>query len=89
MISDGCVITARAMATRWRWPGDEVNLFTVAESSEPVTCAEGLRVLPERTWDWFGEVDVLVYPGGRGVMSQLGDDRIRARLRRLAEKGRS
>jgi hypothetical protein len=22
------------------WPGDEVNLFTVAESSEPVTCAK-------------------------------------------------
>jgi DJ-1/PfpI family len=33
------------------WPGDEVTVFTVAESSEPVTCATGLRVLPERTWD--------------------------------------
>jgi transcriptional regulator GlxA family with amidase domain len=69
------------------WPGDDVADFTVAESSEPVTCAKGLRVLPERTWDWVGDVDVLVYPGGRGVMSQLGDERIRARLRRLAERG--
>jgi transcriptional regulator GlxA family with amidase domain len=69
------------------WPGDEVNVFTVAESREPITCAKGLRVLSERTWDWVGDVDVLVYPGGRGVMSQLGDERIRARLRRLAERG--
>jgi transcriptional regulator GlxA family with amidase domain len=69
------------------WPGDEVAVFTVAESSEAITCAKGLRVLPERTWQSVDDVDVLVYPGGRGVMSQLGDERIRARLRRLAERG--
>jgi DJ-1/PfpI family len=69
------------------WTGDEVAVFTVAESNEPLTCAKGLRVLPERTWQSVDDVDVLVYPGGRGVMSQLGDERIRARLRRLAEKG--
>jgi transcriptional regulator GlxA family with amidase domain len=69
------------------WTGDEVAVFTVAESNEPLTCAKGLRVLPERTWQSVDDVDVLVYPGGRGVMSQLGDERIHARLRRLAEKG--
>jgi len=69
------------------WPGDEVSVFTVAESSEPVTCAKSLRVLPERTWERLDDVDVLVYPGGRGVMSQLGDERIRTRLRRRAERG--
>jgi transcriptional regulator GlxA family with amidase domain len=69
------------------WTGDEVAVFTVAESNEPLTCAKGLRVLPERTWQSVDDVDVLVYPGGRGVMSQLGDERVRARLRRLAEEG--
>jgi transcriptional regulator GlxA family with amidase domain len=69
------------------WPGDEVSVFTVAETSEAVTCAKGLRVLPERTWESVGEAAVLVYPGGRGVMSQLGDERIRERLRRLAAAG--
>jgi transcriptional regulator GlxA family with amidase domain len=71
------------------WPGEEVSVFTVADSSEPVTCAKGFRVLPERTWQSVDAVDVLVYPGGRGVMSQLGDERIGARLRRLAERGTS
>jgi putative intracellular protease/amidase len=69
------------------WPADDVELFTVAESRQPVSCGKGLRVLAERTWDELGAVDVLVYPGGRGVMRQLGDDRIRARLREVASSG--
>jgi transcriptional regulator GlxA family with amidase domain len=69
------------------WPGDEVTVFTVAESSTPVTCAKGLRVLAERTWQSIDSVDAFVYPGGRGVTGQLADERLRARLRRLAERG--
>jgi len=69
------------------WPGDEVTVSTVADTSEPVMCAKGLRVLPERTWDWASDIDVLVYPGGRGVMAQLGDEQVRQRLRRLAAAG--
>jgi transcriptional regulator GlxA family with amidase domain len=69
------------------WPADDVELFTVADSIEPVTCAKGLRVLADRSWDELGAVDVLVYPGGRGVMTQFGDERIRARLCDLARSG--
>jgi transcriptional regulator GlxA family with amidase domain len=69
------------------WPADEVELFTVAESSDPVRCAKGLRVLPDRTWPSLGAIDVLVYPGGRGVLAQLGDARVRQRLRDLAVSG--
>jgi transcriptional regulator GlxA family with amidase domain len=69
------------------WPADDVELVTVADSLEPVTCAKGLRVLADRSWDELGAVDVLVYPGGRGVMTQLGDERTRARLRDLARSG--
>jgi transcriptional regulator GlxA family with amidase domain len=69
------------------WPEDGVEVFTVAETSQPVTCAKGLRVLPDRTWDEAGSVDVLVFPGGIGTRPQLGDERIRARLRDLAAGG--
>jgi len=69
------------------WPDDRVEVFTVADSLDPVVCAKGLRVLPDRTWDELGEVDVLVYPGGRGVRPQLGDEAIRTRLRELAARG--
>jgi transcriptional regulator GlxA family with amidase domain len=46
-----------------------------------------LRVVPETSWDDLGDVDVLVYPGGRGTRSQLGEETIRTRLRGLKESG--
>src|SRR5205823_11762084 len=53
----------------------------------PVTCAKGMQVLPQTTWDELGEVDALVYPGGRGTRAKLGDERVRARLRGMRESG--
>jgi transcriptional regulator GlxA family with amidase domain len=70
----------------WRFlHPDEVEVFLVADDLEPVTCAKGMRVLADRTWDDAGEIDVLLYPGGRGTRAQLGDERVRARLRGLME----
>jgi putative intracellular protease/amidase len=63
-------------AWRFLYP-DDVELVLVGENSEPVTCAKGMRVLPEKCWDQLGDVDVLVYPGGRGTRGQLGDETIR------------
>ena len=70
------------------WPGDDVEVFTVADELGPIRCANGLRVLADRTWDDAGPIDVLVYPGGSGTRQQLGDEAIRARLTRLAESAR-
>jgi transcriptional regulator GlxA family with amidase domain len=72
----------------WRHlqPG-EVSLCVVGDTLEPVTCAKGLRVLPETTWDNLGEIDVLVYPGGVGTRAKLGDDNVRARLREMSQRG--
>ena len=66
---------------------DDVDVFLVGEDTGPVTCAKGMRVLPDRSWDDAGEVDVLVFPGGRGTRALLGDERIRARLGGLRERG--
>jgi transcriptional regulator GlxA family with amidase domain len=69
------------------WPDDGVEVLTVAETTGPVRCANGLRVLADRTWDELGAVDVLVYPGGVGTRVQLGDERIRERMRSRAAAG--
>ena len=66
---------------------DDVELHLVAEDLEAVTCAKGMCVIPETTWDDLGEIDVLVYPGGRGTRAQLGDEEIRSRMRGLKEQG--
>lgn len=65
------------------YPGDDIEVFTVAPSS-PVTCAKGLRVIPDHTWDEHPAIDVLVYPGGMGTAAQLGDERVRAWVTRVA-----
>jgi transcriptional regulator GlxA family with amidase domain len=70
-----------------QWPDDGVEVFTVADTLEPVTCAKGLRVLPDVTWETAGRIDVLVYPGGMGTRPQLGDEQVRERLRGLAGNG--
>jgi putative intracellular protease/amidase len=72
-------------AWRFLYP-DDVEVILVAEDTVPVTCAKGMRVVAHASWDELGDVDVLVYPGGRGTRAQLGDERIRTRLRGL--KGR-
>ena len=75
--------------TMWRdiSPDDEVEVMLVGETTEVVTCAKGMRVLPDTSWDEVGEVDVLIYPGGRGTRAQLGDETIRTRMRALKQRG--
>jgi len=75
--------------TAWaqQWPDDGVEVFTVAETLDPVRCAKGLRVLPDRSWAELGEIDVLLYPGGIGTRPQLGQERIRERMRSLHAAG--
>ena len=69
-----------------RWPEDEVDVFTIACTHELVTCAKGLKVLPDHSWESAPPLDVLVYPGGRGTRRELGDEAVLAWLRN--ERGR-
>ena len=62
-------------------------LSPVARSPGVVTCAKGLRVLPDHDWSSVPPLDVLVYPGGRGTRPQLGDGEIRAWVQGLASDG--
>jgi transcriptional regulator GlxA family with amidase domain len=45
----------------------EFDAFTVAEEAGPITCANGLRVLADRTFDQVDTADVLLVPGGPGT----------------------
>ena len=67
-----------------QWPDDGVRVFTLARSDGVVTCAKGLRVLPDETWDTAPAMDVLVYPGGRGTRRELADEAVLEWIRRLA-----
>lgn len=68
-------------------PDDGIRVLTVAETEGVITCAKGLRILPDHTWDTAPQLDVVVYPGGRGTRSQIGDATIRRWVRGLAAEG--
>jgi transcriptional regulator GlxA family with amidase domain len=70
-----------------QWPDDGVHVFTVAREEGTVTCAKGLRVLPEETWETAPPLDVLVYPGGRGTRRELADAAVLDWIRGLAGRG--
>ncbi|MFY9578501.1 MAG: DJ-1/PfpI family protein [Gaiellaceae bacterium] len=70
-----------------QWPDDGVEVFTLAQRDGEITCAKGLRVLADRTWNETGDVDVLVYPGGRGTRPQLEDDDVLGWIRETAGRG--
>ncbi len=70
-----------------QWPDDGVEVFTLARSSDPVTCAKGLRVLPDHSWETAPAFDLLVYPGGRGTRRELKDDAVLEWLRGASERG--
>ncbi len=73
-------------AWRFLYP-DDLELLMIGEDTTPVTCAKGMRVVPDTSWKELGDIDVLVYPGGRGTRAQLGDETIRSRLRGLKQLG--
>jgi transcriptional regulator GlxA family with amidase domain len=69
-----------------QWPEDGVEITTVAETDAPVTCAKGLRVLPETTWESVPPIDVLVVPGGSGVYPVMDSPDALAWIRGHAER---
>jgi transcriptional regulator GlxA family with amidase domain len=70
-----------------QWPDDEVEVFTLARAHELVTCAKGLKVLPDHSWASAPPLDVLVYPGGRGTRRELRDEAVLAWLRDAQRRG--
>lgn len=52
--------------------GDRV--ITVAESTDVVRCAKGLRVLPDHDFSTCPPLDVVLVPGGRGTRVEMGNE---------------
>jgi transcriptional regulator GlxA family with amidase domain len=70
-----------------QYPDDGVSVFTVADSTDLVQCAKGLKVAPDHTWDTAPAPDVLIVPGGSGVNAKLEDEAFLDRLRADADRG--
>jgi transcriptional regulator GlxA family with amidase domain len=65
----------------------DVEVVTLAATTDPVTCAKGLRVLPDRSVDDAGALDVVLVPGGQGTYGLIEDEGTHNWLRSLAADG--
>lgn len=56
------------------WPDDGWRTITVGlRGKETVRGGMGLRLTPDTSFDEAGDIDVLVYPGGRGARQLVND----------------
>lgn len=62
--------TAYALA-----PGSGIEVFTVAASKEPITTAEGLRILPDYSFDTAPDADILIVASAQGSREEDRSDR--------------
>ena len=69
------------------WPDDGADVFLIADTTDPIVCGKGMRVVADHTWGTAPPFDVLVYPGGQGTRPQLEDDAVLDRLRKAAAGG--
>lgn len=65
-----------------------LSFTLVAARAEPVTFANGLRVLPDHTFETAPAFDVLLLPGGPGWMAAREDGALLDYLRRAAPPAR-
>jgi transcriptional regulator GlxA family with amidase domain len=73
--------------TSWaRMSERAITVRTVAESTEPIECSHGLRVLPDVAWNELGPLDLFLLPGGRTQPLQ-DDEGFLQRMRDLAGAG--
>lgn len=49
----------------------DLDVMTIAQTSEPVRCAKGLRVLPDHAFETAPPLDVVLVPGGEGSRVEM------------------
>lgn len=69
------------------FPDDEVEVFTASLDDETVTCAKGMKIVADIAAEEVGEVDVVLFPGGRGTRPQVTDDRVLTFVRDQRDSG--
>lgn len=70
-----------------QWPDDRVEVFTASLDDTTVTCAKGMRIVTDMPVALMGEVDVLLFPGGKGTRRYLGDEVVGDWLRHQRDDG--
>lgn len=63
------------------------EILTLSRDGAEITCAKGIRVVPDYSWESAGELDLVLVPGGRGTRDELRDEAVLDWLRGLSARG--
>jgi len=50
---------------------DDCRVMTISQSGETVTCAKGLRVIPDYSFETAPKLDIILVPGGQGTRREV------------------
>jgi len=64
------------------------NLETVGTTKNPIKCAHGLTVLPDKQLSDLSEYDVLVIPGGPGTFKAMKNEELLNQVRHAHKTGK-
>jgi transcriptional regulator GlxA family with amidase domain len=56
----------------------------VAETSNPVRCRKGMRVVPDATLETCGKLDIILIPGGQGTRTEVKNEKLLAWIAKTA-----
>jgi transcriptional regulator GlxA family with amidase domain len=70
----------------WGSTVDDVHVFTVGDTDQPIQQATGLRVIVDHTWGTAPPIDVLVIPGGNHF-AVAKDENVLAQIRSVVDRG--
>lgn len=65
---------------------DSGKVVTIAESMEPITCANGMQVLPQYTFETAPNLDVLLVPGANELQAALSSPKAIDWIRQMADR---
>jgi transcriptional regulator GlxA family with amidase domain len=68
------------------YSGDEKPFETlmIAETTDPVRCRKGMRVLPDATLETCGDLDIILIPGGQGTRAEVKNEKLLAWIAKTA-----
>jgi transcriptional regulator GlxA family with amidase domain len=67
------------MIAMWsKYAGGPEKYLMIAETAESVTCANGMILMPQASFNDAPQLDYLLIPGGLGTRSQVKNDRLTA-----------
>jgi transcriptional regulator GlxA family with amidase domain len=63
-----------------------LEVVSVAERSDPLRCAKGMRVIPDHCFEDAPALDVVLVPGGQGTRKEIDNPVLIAWLRRVGAR---